>query len=327
MKFKIEYLILFVVILGVSIYLVYSERDETHYRLPETPAISAEEISKLEISKQDTPVILEKRNDDWYIMPQDYPADTEKVKTMLQAIEDLSLTALVSESGSYQRYDLHPDKKITVTVWKNGSSIQSFAIGKTAPSFRHTFVSIQGDDNVYHAMGNFRNDFNKTVAELRDKMVLIFNTNDIQEVTVTTEGKTTHFKKNQVPVEVEVSEEAAEADSAPAPQFEVVWETEDGRKGDKKKIDRFLQELSRLSCDSYVDDAKKADYTEAIYTVRLKGIETDTLSIFAKEGEDATRYPATSSQNGYPFHLRQGQAENLMKEPETLVQATTEPGE
>ena len=318
MKLKIEYLILFVVILGLSIYLIYSEKNETHYRLPETPAVSAQDISKLEISKQDTSLFLEKRDDRWFITPRNYPADDQKVQTMLRAVEDLSLTALVSESGSYQRYDLHPDKKITVSVWKGGSRVLTFAIGKTAPSFRHTFISVKGDENVYHAMGNFRNEFNQTVAELRDRTVLTFETNDIQELTIAKEGATTHFKKSEIPLEVEISEDATEADT-PSSQFEVVWKTEDGRNADKDKIERFLRELSRLSCDSYVEDAAKEDYAEALYTIGIKGVDTHTLSIFSKETEDAALYPATSSQNAYPFYLRQDQAENLMKEPETLL--------
>ena len=37
---------------------------------------------------------------------------------MLDVIEELTLTALVSESKNYVRYDLSHDEKITVKAWK-----------------------------------------------------------------------------------------------------------------------------------------------------------------------------------------------------------------
>lgn len=328
MKLKIEYVMLFVVILGLSVYLLYSEKDQTHYQLPEPAPLSAADVTKLEITREGNSLVLNKRDDQWYIGPEDYPADSRKVEKMLDAVATLSLTAMVSESENYERYDLHPDKKIAVRAWQGTSLVRSFAIGKTAASFRHTFLTLKGDNKVYHAAGSFRNDFDNGLPDLRDKTVLSFQTQDIQQLTVIKEDGQIDFVRGELPVQVEPSDGDTEA-PAPSSPPQIVWNTpepEDDITGDKDKIERFLETLSRLSCDSYVQNAKKEDFTEPIYTVRLKGLEELSLSIYAKETEDASLYPATSSQNAYPFHLRKAQAENVMKGRDDLIETAPPEG-
>jgi len=56
MKLKIEYLFLVMVILALSMYLVLHKRDKLQYGLPELPKAMKKEITKIQISKQDTAV-------------------------------------------------------------------------------------------------------------------------------------------------------------------------------------------------------------------------------------------------------------------------------
>ena len=59
---------------------------------------------------------------------------------MLSAIENLTLTALVSESKNYNLYDLNEEKRINVKAWQGENLKRDVDLGKTASSFRHTFV-------------------------------------------------------------------------------------------------------------------------------------------------------------------------------------------
>ena len=106
---------------------------------------------------------------------------------MLDNIEKLTLTALVSESKNYNRYDLSGEAKINVKAWQGDSLKRDIDVGKTASSFRHTFVKTAGDDRVFHARGNFRNTFDTTVDDLRDKTILTYTPSDIQQIQITQE--------------------------------------------------------------------------------------------------------------------------------------------
>jgi hypothetical protein len=318
MKIRKEYIILVAVVLALSLYLFLRKQDRTHYKLPEVTPIVRSDISKIEISRKGTAIILIKKDTIWRIAPQGYPADKGKVKGMLDAMEKLTLTALVSESKNFARYNLGGDQKLAVKAWAGDKLKRDFAVGKVAPSYRHTFVRVSEDYRVYHASGNFRDVFDQTVDNIRDKVVLKFDKAEITEIRVSKGEESKIFGRKQVPVEIELDKEAA-VSSPPATRRETLWETAEGQEVDEAKLDRLLTILSNLGCEKYLDDRKKEDFTEPIYSVQARGIQEYSLSIFGRLDKDTKAYPAVSSGNDYPFLLQEQQANDIMKDPEELL--------
>ena len=115
-----------------------------------------------------------------------------------------------------------------------------------------------------------------------------------------------------------------ERESIQQPAVEMIWQTADGRKGDEAKLKGLLGTLSRLRCDTYIDDKTKEEFKEPIYAIELQGTQAYALSIFAKMDEEAKGYPSVSSMNDYPFLLPARQAENLMKKPDELLKEPDE---
>lgn len=323
MKIKKEYSILLAVIIALSLYLTLRNPDRTQYQLPEVPEVDRKDISKIEIAKPDISIVLNKQGGSWHIAPQAYSADTDKVKNMLDVIEKLTLTALVSESKNYDRYNLNDNEKIVVKAWKEDTLRREFEVGKAATSYRHTFVKLAGDDRVYHARGNFRDKFDQTVDNLRDKIVLSFDQTEIREIRIAKGEQLMVFGRKQVPVEVTAGKEA-EVRSPPSPKAETVWQTAEGKKGDESKLSRLLTTLSNLRCEKYIDDRKKEDFTNPIYALQLKGLQEYTLSIFAKTDKSDKNYPAVSSANDYPFLLSDRQADDIMSNPDEMLQKSDE---
>jgi hypothetical protein len=318
MRIRKEYIILVAIILALSLYLLLRKQDRTHYKLPGVTPIAQADISKIEIFKKGSAITLIKKDTIWRIAPEGYPADASKVRDMLDKIEKLALTALVSESKNYTRYDLGDDKKLAVKAWAGDTLKRDFAIGKVAPSYRHTFVQLSGDYRVYHASGNFRGVFDQTLDKIRDKVVLKFDKAEITEIRVSKGKESKGFGRKQVPVEIKLDQQG-EASSPPATRTETLWETAEGQKADQAELDRLLTILSNLRCEKYLDDRKKEDFTEPIYTVQARGIQEYSLSIFGRPDKDTKAYPAISSVNDYPFSLREQQANDIMKDPEELL--------
>ena len=309
MKMKKEYLILVAVIVLLSLYLVFHNSDRTQYQLPVIPEIVKKNISKIELSTSRESIVLSKQDDAWAIGPEGYPADDKKINSMLDVIDDLTLTDLVSESKSYVRYELDEEKKIHVKAYEGGDILMEFYIGKTAPSFRHTFIRLEGDPRVFYARDSFKGTFDQTVDNLRDKKVLSFDKTEIQALTIIKGETALVLAKRQVPVTAAVNE--AEKEAAP-PESELVWQNSDGEKIEESKINRLLSTLSSLNCDSYLDGVKKEDLKEALYSVTLKGAIDYSLSVFPKTGKDANEYPAVSSQNNTVFALSVSRSDNFM---------------
>ena len=315
MKLKKEYVILAVVIVGLSIYLLTRQTDRTLYRLPQLPPVSAKSITRIDITGPDGTISLNRADDSWTIGEQKYPADRAKVSQMLDAISDLSLTAMMSESKDYVRYDLTDKNKISVKTWAGKTPERDFDIGKIGPSFRHTFVKLAGDANVYQARNNFRATFEQGVEDLRDKVVLSFAASDIQEIRLTKGMEAMTLARHETPLPKETGEKEENdpaKEAAPPLKAKMVWQTSDGRTAASAKVDELLAAVSQLVCEKYITDHVAADYKDPIYTLELEGQKAHRLSIFAKQNETDNSYPAVSSDSSYPFFLSEWKAKQLM---------------
>jgi hypothetical protein len=312
MKLKKEYLILAGIIVALLLYLVLHRSNRTHYKLPDIQGISEKQISKLEIEKAGNALVLNKKDNTWHIDPEGYPADSSKVKKMLDVIAGLKLTALVSESKNYERYDLTQDKKIAVKAWQGKTLSREFDIGKAATTYQHTFVRWAADPNVYHAIGNFRRDFDQTVDELRDKTVLSFTEKDIREITLTKDKTTMILSQKQVPEQ--------EGKTSKEPETQMVWQNADGKKVDKQRVKTLLSFFNGLECETYINDVKKDDLKNPTCAIVMKGDKNYSLSVFAKKEKDAKTYPAISSENEYPFFLSDSQVDKIKSKIDELLE-------
>lgn len=303
MKLKKEYILLAAVIVGLVAYLVFRKSDQTHYQLPEPPKISKDDISRIEIKTADRTIELKKKDGAWVIGPKDYPMDANRIKDILDTIDALKLTALISESKNYARYDLNPAKKLTVKAWSGKTPVREFDIGKTAPTYQHTFVKLAEDPNVYHARGYFRTRFDKSVEDFRDKAVLSFNKVEIKEVDIIKDNDKYVVTRKTAAEDKDDKTAKAEKTDADAGIKKTEWQTTVGKPVEPEKLDSLLSTLSDLECDGYVEDARKENFKDPIFAVTLKGAKDYTLKVFPKLKEDADEYPAVSSGNPYVFLL------------------------
>jgi len=318
MKIKKELIILVVIITLSVLYLVMHKTDRAQYQLPEITEIAVKDISKLEINRSDESVMLNKKDNKWYIAPEGYLADNRVVEDMLDVIDDLTLTALASEAKSFFRYDLNDDKKITVKAWTGTTMQREFEMGKAAPTYQHTFVHFIKDPNIYHARGNFRYKFEKIGDKLRDKTVLSFDKKQAQKILIAKGKESMEFVYSPAPVE-EGKRQVDDAGDSKTPETKMEWQTTEGKKVEKTEIDGLLSLFADLECESYIDKKTKEDFKDSAYRLELKGTIDVSLAIFDKLDKEATNYPAVSSENDYPFFLSEPQSKNIMEKADKLL--------
>jgi len=301
MKVKKEYAILSVVIIALGLYLFFRNTDRTTYTLPELPAIKSQDLTKIEIGKGDQTVVLTRQGEDWFVSPGDYPADVNLVNRMLDILAELKVTALVSETRNYDRYELDERQQIRVAAYQSDKAMRTLQIGKAAETMRHTHITLSEDPNVYHAQGNFRQDFDQSVESLRDKTILAFKSDDITELFIDSRDRNIALKKKDAPQPPEDKAAASEAD--PGKAADAAWVTADGQAVAKAAVEQLLSSLSRLKCRAYLTDQAKTDFANPAYLIRIKGAEESMLEIFDPADDTATEVPARSSLREDPFTL------------------------
>jgi hypothetical protein len=316
-KTKTEYIILGVVIVALLLYLVLRNPNQMNYRLPDLSPIVRTEISKIDITKAGQTIRLEKKDSQWLIQPQGFSTDLAKINAILDAIFNLRLTALVSESKNYSPYGLDKENEIMVKTYKNGQVLREFSVGNAAATYNHTYVKLANDPRVFHARNPFRDIFDQKVDNLRDKTVLQFDKNEISAVEIGSAGEKILFVKNAKPVEVKANENKPEAQATTPPPGETAWLMADGKPGNSSQLNGIIEQASQLSCEQFIAGKTRDDFKEPIYTVLLKGHKDFQLAIYPK-AEKKTSYPAMSSESPYPFLLSSYTAESIMKKPENL---------
>lgn len=309
MKLKKEFLILGVIIAALAVYLYQRSGDRTHYTLPTLPALAASDITQIQMTRGAETVVLVRRDGRWRIDPPGYPVDPRLAQEMLDTLSGLTLTALVSASGNFALYELDDAQKANVKAWQNDQLKREIDVGKAAPSFRHTFVRIAGDDRVYHGRDNFSFRFRTRIEDLRDKTVLAFDRQEIREIQIA-----------QGVARLTLVRTTAPAEPPPAGQGTAeAWQTADGRPANGAAVEALLGTLASLQTDGFIEGRDKAALGQPIYSVELKGPQEHSLTLFAPTGGDSKDHPAVSSGSDFPFSLSADHAQRIMKNPEEFL--------
>jgi hypothetical protein len=309
MKLKKEYLILGVIIAALAVYLYQRSTDRTHYTLPTLPALKAADIDKIQMTRGAETVVLVRRDGRWRIEPPGYPVDPRLADEMLETLGGLTLTALVSESKNFALYELDETQKANVKAWQNDQLRRDIDVGKAAPSFRHTFVRIAGDDRVFHGQDNFSFRFRTRIEDLRDKTVLAFDRQEIKEIHIAQGDARLTLVRTPAPAET-----PAAGQSPPS-----AWQTGDGRPANGAAVEALLGALSSLQADAFIDGRDKTSFAQPLYAVELKGPQEHSLAIFAPVTAEAKDHPAVSSGSDFPFSLTEDHAKRIMKSPEEFL--------
>ena len=326
MKFKKEYLVLLLIIVALSVYLAVRTEDQTNFELPRPAEVDAQKIDRIVLSKGSQTIELTRQDDQWRIAPKDYPADNVKVKNMVKAAADLTITDLISESGNYDRYNLTDDKKIKVQAFAGKENVRNFDVGGESQTYQHTFIRLGDDPKVYQARGRLDQSFNQTVDGLRDLTVLSFQKSDMTGVTIEKGAQSLVLSLKEIPVEEKAPAEEKEKQETPkeeksaSAKSEPQWQDPAGQAVDQPAVERLLSDFSTFKCTQYMADDAAQALQNPLWTLTFQGAKgPHSLSVFDKQDAEATEFPARSSDSPYAFKIAKSKVESIEKQMEKLL--------
>jgi len=307
---KKEYLILIALILILGAYLLFHKENKNNYVLPKIEKIDVSKITGLVITKTQSPIELTKKEGTWVITDKEYLADSSSIEKMLDTLKTFKLSDLVSQKEDLNRYELDDDNLILVKAMNGQKIIFEFTMGKTAPSFNHTFVKLTSDKNIYQANGSFRPDFDKTLEDFRDKKVMEFKEESIKQIFIEKDG----ISKTIISKEEKKDKEGAS----------ITWTSDDGLSVDKEMVSTLLSAVSFLKCEKYLNDTtrNKLEKEKPLCKIRLKNENNIDLTIFKIDTEDDLI--GISSMNEYVFALSQFTGKEIVSTIENLLGITKE---
>jgi hypothetical protein len=279
-------------VLGVAVALRSGNR--VRYSLPRLATVKADDLTRITIERSTGSIELQKREGSWRILPEGYAADPGTVGSMVSALAELSMTALVSESESYSRYELDEPERIRVTAYAGDKEARRVDVGKQDEGRRSSFVLLSGDKRVWSSSLNLRSLFDKEKDKLRDMTVLDFQQDAIAEVVAKQGGTALELRK--------VTEQAADKSSS------TTWKDASGAAVDQDKVATLLRTLARLRCQRYGEKGEALG--KELLNVFLKAEDGTgyTVSFYEKSGG---QYPGLSSGSDYPFYVAEYQYKDV----------------
>jgi len=312
MKNKQLIIILLAIVL-VVLYLIFHNPSKTNYKLPVISNIKTT-IDKIELTKSNNTIILENKDMKWKILPEGYLADNDAITKIITDAKGLKITDLASKNQNYRSYDLTSKKKINVKLFSKNKLVREFDIGKTAPTYSHTFIKLKNNNSVYYAKGNFKNNFDKTLDDLRDKKVMELTKGIISDIKIINNKKSFTFFKTQ-----EVDKNKKPGTNMINTPIEV-WKDKSGKKLNKSKIDALLNKISSLKATKFLDEKKKTfiKKNKPTFKITLKDNSKNYFVYIYKKNKD-NNYQAITSFSDYAFELTSGDADILMKDKKQYI--------
>ena len=233
----LRYILPVTMIAILSIYLVSRTTGLLHYALPNLPPMPEASVDRVEIDRGSSHVVLRRNGNSWLIDGPNYPANPKIIEDMIRAAATLTITDLIAEEPTYNRYGLGQAESITATFLNGSRRLRVITIGKRAPTYSHTYVLIDDDPRVYQAIGNLTQAFPAQEQIFRDRSILDFETSDIAKISVTTTGVTSELIRDVLPT------------SAASP----TWQNAKGEAVDSEKVQHALDRLARMQASRFVE--------------------------------------------------------------------------
>jgi hypothetical protein len=274
-------------ILGGTIW--YFQKHPKAPDVPATPAtpniltVAEGQIDGIRIAKTGSdPLVLKNLAGKWTIAePKQTPADQDVVKTMTSSLSALTPDRLISEHpADLTAFGLtSPTEEIDVTL-KNGT-VDKILLGADTVSGTSTYAKLDGKPAVYTLASSTKANFDKTVADVRDKRLLPFNQDKITAITVTAKGPSFTIGKNA------------------QGEWQIVKPSP--LRADTSQVDQLVSKLKDAKMDTAATDQKAIDtqYSGGLEVATVTVTDnTGSMAVTIRKGKDNSYYAKSSVLEG-----------------------------
>jgi hypothetical protein len=161
------------------------------------------EVQKIEIRAEGAEPILLNRSDaaKWDMMSpkasdgKPYAVDVDTVLSVMNTVSNLSSDRVVEDKpADLKEYGLAPAKSSITITRKNGKT-DSLEIGDDAPAGASVFVKLAGDSRVFTMASSFKASLLKSLNDLRDKRLLVFDTDKVSRIELNAKKQDIEFAR------------------------------------------------------------------------------------------------------------------------------------
>ena len=143
------------------------------------------------------PIVLSRDSGKWAMTaPQPLPADPDASASLVSALSAVSADKTIDDNPTdLAGYGL-ANPALQAQVFEKGGKQVDLAIGDDTPTNSGAYAKVSGDRRVYTVASYVKTSLDKSVNDLRDKRLLIFDSNRLTRVKLAVKGPAIVFGKS-----------------------------------------------------------------------------------------------------------------------------------
>jgi len=191
------------VALGSYVYFVELERPPASETPPNERLLdtTADEFSRLTIGVDDEDTVLTRTDDGgaWQLTaPVASPADDAQVSSITSALASLEIRRVVDDAAvDLTPFGLSEPAVVVGFVLSGDAEERRLLIGDTTPTGGERYATLADSGRVVLIASNLDTTFGKSAFDLRDKAILGFDTSDVDQFDVESNGSSMRLAKNE----------------------------------------------------------------------------------------------------------------------------------
>jgi hypothetical protein len=269
---------------------------------PEPFAGTIDKADRITVKTGDSSVDLTRDSATWTVSggsaSPGYKADPDKVKSLLNALENVEVEDVISEHpGDAAEFELNPASATQIQLLsKSGTALAAGWFGKQAPDFTHLYFKYPDQPSVHLARGAIRGELGQ--AELRwwrDRTLFNFGENQVLNLLIEMPTHKTALARSST-----------------------TW-TCNGRLIDPAPVWGIIGTLAHLRAEDFVDPSKDPGLTAASLTfatvhIQLPDTTAHTLHL-GKLDPQTTRYPVSVDTDPSVGWVPEGTIKAILQKP------------
>lgn len=168
-------LLIIFVLLAAIVFIFFKGKDRVTTENVDEKLFKADssKIDRIEIVKTGEAITLEKINGIWQVTkPVVYPADTTSVLPMLSDLQNFKVESIISENPEKFSGYLDSANNTVITVYQEGKNLGSFILGKSAISYKNSYIKKQDENKILLASNLTQTNFVKLLKDFRNKVII-----------------------------------------------------------------------------------------------------------------------------------------------------------
>ena len=277
---------------------------------PLFPDFRKEHVSKIEIIAKGETTILTKQNDQWVVATmEDYPADNEGVKDLLEKVVEFDNSRHVSDNpknrAEFQVDSSGVEAKLLDSEEK---TLAHLFVGKNTPGIFNSYVRVADSNDVYIGNGYLQSTFDKGERTWKDRTIFKFEKGLVTRIDIVSSEETIELR-----LDSENKWQLLQPITAAANQTEV---------------ENLLSYFSDLKTDDFTEAKELTEYgldtPISSITANLNDGTTAKL-IIGKAEEEGDKIYVKRDDKDTVFMLYKSGVDRMIKKSDELTEKTTPP--